>query len=146
MSEQNTEREAFEEFVKGKFFDTTMDEHGYTCWTTQMAWKIWRDTRAAAAQPCLMVASQSAEPVALTQALQDIGYEFGCPVGIKITDWLRLRLAQPKVAIAAIRKVKESLDPDDWCGDESMIDALERAESAIAIPPAATGAQGSSDE
>lgn len=70
-------------------------------------------------------------PGDLVRILQDIGYEFGCPAGIKVTDWIRVRLAQPAHAIAAIRKVKESLDPADWCGDESMLDALERAESYI---------------
>lgn len=45
-------------------------------------------------------------------------------------------------AVEAIRKVKESLDPDDWCGDESMIDTLERAERALLAAPRQPGEVG----
>lgn len=33
----------------------------------------------------------------------------------------------PQIFLADVRKVRDALDPDDWCGDERMIDVLDRA-------------------
>jgi hypothetical protein len=66
--------------------------------------------------------------VALSE-LQDIGYEFGCPAGIKITEWLRVVLRErqkpAEPAAPLIARARDEWHEDDgpvmwwaWCGHE----------------------------
>jgi hypothetical protein len=34
---------------------------------------------------------------ALSELLQDIGYEFGCPSGVRVTDWLPIVLKKARI-------------------------------------------------
>lgn len=44
-----TEQQKFERYITEKFFDVSKNCDGhYMLWQTQLAWKIWQETRAAA--------------------------------------------------------------------------------------------------
>ena len=54
-------------------------------------------------------------------ALQDIGHEFGCPPGIRITQWLSIRLRQADRVDEAAREVVLNYmcgEPNDRSFDE----------------------------